>query len=109
MAGELRIGSNNAIGGGFLPAVLDPLSSQRPRIAFRVKLGDEVMLHYHDLRERNVDLLLGRVLEPTDDMDIEVLFEELLYVVAGGQQSMDTPPQGRVERARPGALGDAPT
>ena len=62
--GELRIGSNHAIGGGLLPAVLDRLSSQRPRIVFRVKLGDEVMLHYHDLRERNVDLLLGRVLEP---------------------------------------------
>jgi len=51
-----------------------------PRIVFRVRLGDEVVLHYHDLRERNVDLLLGRVLEPKeDDMNVEVLFEERLY------------------------------
>ncbi len=84
MAGELRVGSNHAIGGGLLPAVLDRLSSQRPRIMFRVKLGDEVVLHYHDLRERNVDLLLGRVLEPKeDDMNVEVLFGERLYIVAG--------------------------
>jgi len=84
MVGELRIGSNHAIGGGLLPAVLDRLSSQRPRVVFRVKLGDSVMLHYHDLRERNVDLLLGRVLETIeDDMNVEVLFEERLYIVAG--------------------------
>jgi DNA-binding transcriptional LysR family regulator len=83
-AGELRIGSNHAIGAGLLPAVLDRLASQRPRIAFQVKLGDEVVLHYHDLRERNVDLLLGRVVEPKeDDVNVEVLFEERLHVVAG--------------------------
>ena len=88
MAGELRIGSNHAIGGGLLPAVLDRLSSQRPRIVFRVKLGDEVVLHYHDLRERNVDLLLGRVLEPIeDDMNVEVLFEERLHIVAGANNA----------------------
>src|SRR5262249_13830278 len=84
MAGELRIGSNHAIGGGLLPAILDRLSSQRPRIMFPVELGDEVVLHYHDLRERKVDLLLGRVLElKEDDVSVEVLFEERLYVVAG--------------------------
>jgi DNA-binding transcriptional LysR family regulator len=41
------------------------------------------MLHYHDLRERNVDLLFGRVVELNeDDMNAEVLFEDRLYVVA---------------------------
>jgi hypothetical protein len=30
------------------------------------ELGDEVVLHYHDLRERNVDLLFGRVVELED-------------------------------------------
>ena len=48
MAGELRIGSNHAMAGGLLPAVLDRLSSERPRIAFQVKLGDAAVLHYHD-------------------------------------------------------------
>lgn len=84
MAGDLRIGSTQAIAGGLLAAILDRLSAQRPRIAFHVKLGDAAMLHYHDLRERNVDLLFGRVVELNeDDMNAEVLFEDRLYVVAG--------------------------
>ena len=37
-----------------------------------------------DLRERNVDLLIGRVVElKEDDVNAEVLFEDRLYVVAG--------------------------
>jgi DNA-binding transcriptional LysR family regulator len=83
MAGELRIGSNEALAGGMLAAVLDRLSFQRPRIAFQIKLGDAAMLHYHDLRERNVDLLFGRTVElKEDDVNAEVLFEDPLYVVA---------------------------
>src|ERR1700722_977649 len=83
MAGELRIGSTQAIAAGLLAAVLDRLSSQRTRIAFHVKLGDATTLHYHDLRAGNVELLFGRVAEPRgDDVKAEVLFEERLYVVA---------------------------
>jgi DNA-binding transcriptional LysR family regulator len=86
MAGELRVGSNQAIAGGLLTAVLDRLSSQRPRVAIQVKLGDAATLHYHDLRERSVDVLFGRVVESEqaeDDVTAEVLFEDHLYIVAG--------------------------
>ena len=83
-AGELRIGTNQTIAGGLLAAVLDQLSSQRPRLAFQVMLGDAAMLHYQDLRQRKVDLLLGRIVDSKeDDVNAEVLFEERLYVVAG--------------------------
>jgi DNA-binding transcriptional LysR family regulator len=83
MAGELRIGSTQAIAAGLLTAILDRLSAQRTRLAFHVKLGDAAMLHYHDLRERHVDLLFGRVVElKGDDLNVEVLFEDRLYVVA---------------------------
>jgi DNA-binding transcriptional LysR family regulator len=84
VAGELRIGTNQTIAGGLLAAVLDELSSQRPRLAFQVTLGDAAQLHYQDLRQRKVDLLLGRIVDSKeDDVDAEVLFEERLYVVAG--------------------------
>jgi len=84
MGGELRIGSNQAIAGGLLAAILDHLSFQRPRIAFEVKLGDAAMPHYDDLRERKIDLLIGRVEQPKeDDVNGEVLFEDRLHVVAG--------------------------
>jgi DNA-binding transcriptional LysR family regulator len=83
-AGELRIGSNQAIAAGLLVAILDQLSAQRPRLAFQVKLGDAAMLLYHDLRERNVDLLFGRMLDAKeDDVHTEILFEDPLYVIAG--------------------------
>ena len=80
--GELRIGTNQ-VASALLATVLDKLSLQRPRITFHVKLGDAAMLHYHDLRERNVDLLFGRVVElDTDDVNAEVLFYDRLYVYA---------------------------
>jgi DNA-binding transcriptional LysR family regulator len=42
------------------------------------------MLHYRDLRERNVDLLLARLVDlKEDDVNAEILFEDRLYVVAG--------------------------
>jgi len=82
--GELRVGSTQSIAGGLLPAVLDRLSAERPHITFQVKLGDAVLLHYRDLRERNVDLLFGRVVETEeDDVNVEILFEDRLFVVAG--------------------------
>src|SRR5262249_18916351 len=81
---ELRVGSTHSIAGGLLPAVLDRLSAERPHITFQVKLGDAVLLHYRDLRERNVDLLFGRVVETEeDDVNVEILFEDRLFVVAG--------------------------
>ena len=82
--GELRIGSTQPIAGGLLPAVLDRLNSERPQIAFQVKLGDAAALHNRDLRERKVDLLFGRVVDiEEDDVNAEVLFEDRLFVVAG--------------------------
>jgi DNA-binding transcriptional LysR family regulator len=85
-AGELRIGSNEAIAGGLLAVVLDRLSAQRPRIAFQVKSADAATLLYHDLHERKVDLIFGRLagLEG-DDTNIEVLFKDPLYVAASAK------------------------
>jgi DNA-binding transcriptional LysR family regulator len=83
-AGELRIGSNQAVAGGFLAAVVDKLSAQLPRLRFQIKLGDAATLYHHDLRERRVDLLFGRVIEVEDsDANAEILFNDRLYVAAG--------------------------
>jgi DNA-binding transcriptional LysR family regulator len=83
-AGELRIGSNQAIATGVLVAILDRLSAQRPRLAFQVTLGDAATLLHHDLRERNIDLFFGRMLDiEEDDLNTEMLFEDPLFVVAG--------------------------
>jgi DNA-binding transcriptional LysR family regulator len=84
-SGELRIGSNRAIAGGLLTAILERLSSQRPRVSFHVRLGDAASLHYHDLHERNVELIFGRIVESEDYKDavnVDVLFKDRLRIVA---------------------------
>ena len=84
-AGDLRIGSTEPLVAGLLSQVVDRLSRQYPRIAFHVTQSDIVTLCDHYLRERKVDLVVGRIppLLTQDDFDIEPLFQEQLFVIAG--------------------------
>ena len=83
-AGEVRIGATEPMIAGLLPAVLDRLHRQYPRIAFHVTQITLVMAQVREVRERNVDLTLGRLVRPLDDdMNAEELFDEHVFVVAG--------------------------
>jgi DNA-binding transcriptional LysR family regulator len=86
-AGELRIGAHEPMLMGLLPVVLDRLSRQFPRIAFHVVPGRTAFEQYRDLRERRLDLIIGRVVrfEKEEDLNTEILFNESLHVVAGTQ------------------------
>jgi DNA-binding transcriptional LysR family regulator len=86
-AGEVRIGCGEAFGAGLLPAILERLGRQYPRIVYHVILTTSPEEELQVLRERRVDLLLTRVREPfsEEDMDAEVLFHERLCVVAGAK------------------------
>jgi DNA-binding transcriptional LysR family regulator len=86
-SGELRIGSTEPMAAGLLSAVVDRLSGQHPRLAFTVTLGDPRTLQDRDLRERDIDLLFGRLpsATPAVDTKAEVLFQERALVVAGLQ------------------------
>jgi len=82
--GELRIGSTQGIATGLLVAILDRLLTQRPRLAFQVRVSDTATLLRHDLRERNIDLFFGQMLDiKEDDLNTEIFFEDPLFVVAG--------------------------
>lgn len=84
-AGELRIGSSEAVAAGMLPPILTRLSRQYPRLIFDVTLGrDMTELPHHDLRQRNIDLIIGR-LPPTlpDDLEATTLHQETLLILAG--------------------------
>jgi DNA-binding transcriptional LysR family regulator len=84
--GELTIGGNEAIIAGLLPAAFGRLRGQYPGIAIRVVQVAAVSQQYQELRERNVDLILGRLAKPIEsDISAEVLFHERLFVVAGSQ------------------------
>ncbi len=85
-AGELRIGCAEPMLSGLLPAIIGPLYRQYPRIDFHVTGLSTSPQQYRELRERNVDLILGRMLQPLDDdLEGQVLFGERTFVVAGPQ------------------------
>jgi DNA-binding transcriptional LysR family regulator len=83
--GEVRIGTSEGMPPGLISAVVDRLLRQRPRFTFRVIQAATNDLQYRDLRERNVDLIFGRVTVPVTDKDLkaEILFQDRFLVVAG--------------------------
>src|SRR5215468_2463802 len=83
--GEVRIGTSEGMPAGVISAVVDRLLRQRPRFTFRVIQAATNDLQYRDLRERNVDLIFGRLTMPVTDKDlkVEILFQDQFVVVAG--------------------------
>lgn len=86
-AGELQIASTESVAAGLLPAALERFSREQPRI--RVNVAQAVMntTHYRDLRERNIDLLIGRIPNPFEESDLEarIAYDDQVIVVAGRQ------------------------
>jgi DNA-binding transcriptional LysR family regulator len=98
--GELRIATHEVMAAGFLPAVVKSLHRRHPDLTIGVKLSVVADTLYRELRERNVDLILGRaprsLLE--EDLKAEVLFDETTVIVAGKRN--------RLTRSRKLALAD---
>jgi DNA-binding transcriptional LysR family regulator len=84
-AGELRVGSTDPMMAGLLCAVVDQLSRQYPRLALTITLGEPPDLQDRQLREHEIDLMLGRLpsARPAADTKVDVLFDEQARVVAG--------------------------
>jgi DNA-binding transcriptional LysR family regulator len=85
--GELRIGGQDPIVAGLIPAIVARLSRQYPRILFNVTpLSADVQL-YRALRERIVELQIHRVPRSfkEEDLEVEYLFEEPLVIAAGSE------------------------
>jgi DNA-binding transcriptional LysR family regulator len=85
--GDVRIGCPETLTAGFLPAIIDQLSRRYPQIVVHVIHADSATLEFRELRERRIDLMLGRIVGPgpmaDDELQAEVLFEERYFVVAG--------------------------
>ena len=89
-AGDVRISASEPVAAGVLPIIVDRLARQYPRMSIYVTQSPIAVLEYRtpqyrDLRERNVDLVLGPIVRPfaEDDLEAELLFEEKPVVVAG--------------------------
>jgi DNA-binding transcriptional LysR family regulator len=83
-AGEVQVGCPESL--AFLSsAIINRISQRYPEVIVHILTTQPATLEFRELRERKVDLLLGRISTPLmdDDIDVEVLFEDRLFVVTG--------------------------
>ena len=90
--GEVRISASEPVAAGLLPYLIDRFSRQYPQVAIYVTqapIGSLQLLtpQYRDLRDRNVDLILGPIVKPSleDDLASEVLFDDPAVVTVGAK------------------------
>jgi DNA-binding transcriptional LysR family regulator len=84
-AGDLRIGSSIVMDAGLLPAIIVGFSKDFPRAVLHVMHEDIATQQYDNLRNRNVELVLGRLPTTMSESDLvaETLFNEPNVVAAG--------------------------
>jgi DNA-binding transcriptional LysR family regulator len=82
--GELRIGCPEWIAAGLLPEIVDRLLQRHPRLVFHVNQTITATPEFRELRQRSVDLVLGRLGAPftEEDLHAEILYQEILCVLA---------------------------
>jgi DNA-binding transcriptional LysR family regulator len=83
-AGEVRLGVAPPLV-GFLAAVIRELSRGFPKMVFDVVEGDSTALQNGDLRERRIELVIGRIPSPFEDESFaaDVLFDDHVRIIAG--------------------------
>jgi len=82
--GEISIGGNEVIIAGLLSTVFQRLRRQYPGITIHLKHAGSLEDQYRELRERKVDLVLGRLASTgEDDIETQVLYEDRIVVVTG--------------------------
>jgi DNA-binding transcriptional LysR family regulator len=84
-SGELAVGCPEIIIAGILPAIAEQFHQHYPGVKLRVIHADTALMQLGQLRERNVELLIGRMPQPfaEDDLVSEQLFDEPFVTVAG--------------------------
>jgi len=86
--GEVRIGCPESMAAGFVPAIVDRFSRKYPAAVFHLFDANTGSLEFKELRERSVDLMIGRISRPLtedDDVNVEILFDDPFSVVAGAK------------------------
>jgi DNA-binding transcriptional LysR family regulator len=96
-SGEVRIGCTEPMAAGFVAAVIDRLSRQYPQLVFQLELCTTPAQQFHVLRERKCDLVVARIWTPAvePDMDVEILFDDQVLVVAGRRNKWRDKYRGR--------------
>lgn len=84
-AGEIRIGTTVPLATGLVSAALARMAIRYPKMTFHVVEADLNTLRTRDLRARNIDFAVARLLEPLsgDEFAAEALFNDPYVVVVG--------------------------
>ena len=87
MTGQLRLGCSESMTAGLLPAIIAQMSSRYPRVTLHAAQTSFAPLQFRELRERTIELVLGRIHWPLPERDLDgvALLEEGIHVVAGAQ------------------------
>lgn len=85
--GELRIGCPDIITAGVMPPLVDRFLRRCPKVRLHVVHAETGVGQFQPLRERRVDLLVGRLPARFDEEDLtaESLFDETFLAFAGLQ------------------------
>ena len=83
--GHVTIGCPESLAAGFVSAAIDRLLQKNPKISVDVVLAQTGEQEFRELRDRRVDLALGRLFKPVpdDDIAVEPLCQDGFRVVAG--------------------------
>jgi DNA-binding transcriptional LysR family regulator len=86
-AGELRVGCEETLSTGLLPALIERLARKYPRLSFEMAIADPRTLCERDLRGRKVEVAIMRIARAELDEEFEAttLYNDRLWVVAGRQ------------------------
>jgi DNA-binding transcriptional LysR family regulator len=103
-AGEVRLGTIDALAATFVSVIIDRLSRRYPRIGFDL-ITDDLPALSRRLYERNIDLLIVQKFDalPEERLDFEVLYDASCVIAAGARN-----PWARRRQVRLADLIDEP-
>jgi len=81
--GEIRVGTQELLNSGVVPAIVERMAKELPHVVVRVQPADQVWTDFRELYEREADVSLVLQTKPLSaDLQAETLFEDRLCVVA---------------------------
>jgi DNA-binding transcriptional LysR family regulator len=88
--GELRVGASEGVAAGLLPAAVSLMLERHPGVSIHVVNAESMFAYLRELRERTIELAVGRVPEGLTEPDIEAtpIAAEPLVVACGLQHPM---------------------
>lgn len=89
--GEVWVGTSESyISAGTLSAVIAALARQYPRIVVHVVEANTAAMEFRELRDRKVDMMIGRMSGPVqeDDLQVTALYDEPIVVAAGSNHRL---------------------